>query len=1018
MHFKICQVPFRGLLDSGAAVNVIGGQLYLSFAEAGFLPEYCPQNIRGVDDSTIPAMGKIRLPLCFDNKILYTNFVIAPSIADQFILGVPFLEKSRVIPRLFPRYDQSSVNVLATGSVNPVSVPPPCLNSVDDLTPDQRSLLDTVKSEFDTISFEKVGLGRTNLVSHVINTEQSPPIKQRTYPCSHVRRSQLCAEVDAMLALDVIEPARSPWLNSCFIVPKKDGSGRFVLDPRKLNEVTRSDSYRLPNINRILDNLRDTKFLTALDLSHGFWQMPLHPDSRCKTAFFVEGRGQFHFKVTPFGLRNIPAEMQRLMDKLFSDLGEHVFCYLDDILICSPDFDSHVETLRLVLNRLREAGLTIKLSKSEFCKSSLTYLGHVINKFGIQTDPGKIEVMKNYPRPKSTKEVRAFVGMCSYYRRFIKDFSKIASPITKLTSNKFEGKKFQWSDEAENSFQALKSAMISAPLLRPPNYELPYVLTCDASSVSVGSFLSQKDKDGTEHVIAYYSRKLSPQEKNYATTERELLAVVYSIHHFRSYLEGTRFTVVSDHGCLKFLSSISSPNGRLARWACRLSQYNFEFVFKRGCENKLADGLSRIPVSGVSVPEPFTDIKDSWYKKIFSNCSQNPQKFPNFMLSDGHLYRYSRFKKDPVTNIYPYHWKLVVPSCHLSNLILNYHENHCHPGIEKTFELISRNYYGVGLLSSVKQVIGDCDKCKAYKHNTQPPHGISSYPKHLTKPMQSLSCDFIGPLPMSFKRNFYIFTVVDNFSKYVWAFGLRAANSKSIIQLLEERIFLPHGVPRVLIMDNGKQFVSKELKSFLHSYGIEELRYNAFYHPQHNTSERYNQSIITLLAMLVEKNQRNWCTHLPKICSCLNSVKNIATGQTPHLLMFGFEHIPHASFYRLLPNGQTNYSGNNDAITLRMNDISHLEELYESISLSLVEAFNRNAVRYNMRRKDIVLSVGQVVWRRSFVLSNAALYFSKKLSPRFIKSEVVSKISHTVYELRDVESGSIGRYHIKDIVKL
>jgi hypothetical protein len=218
-------------------------------------------------------------------------------------------------------------------------------------------------------------------------------------------------------------------------------------------------------------------------------------------------------------------------------------------------------------------------------------------------------------------------------------------------------------------------------------------------------------------------------------------------------------------------------------------------------------------------------------------------------------------------------------------------------------------------------------------------------------------------------------------------------------------------------MDNGKQFISKEFKSFLQSYGISDLRYNAFFHPQHNPSERFNQTIVTLMAMQVGNDQRNWCTNLPKICSCLNATMNIATGHTPHFLMFGFEHIPHASFYRTLQANQDSQTNNINPIDQRINDVSQLERLYDSVTQSLVQAFNKNAARYNLRRKDTVLSEGQIVWRRSFVQSNAALYFSKKLAPRFIKCQVVKKLSPTVYELRDFESNTVGRYHIKDVVK-
>jgi hypothetical protein len=258
---------------------------------------------------------------------------------------------------------------------------------------------------------------------------------------------------------------------------------------------------------------------------------------------------------------------------------------------------------------------------------------------------------------------------------------------------------------------------------------------------------------------------------------------------------------------------------------------------------------------------------------------------------------------------------------------------------------------------------------------------------------------------------------MDNFSKHLWAFPLKTATSRAVIQILENHIFLPYSVPRVLIMDNGKQFVSQEFRSFLTSYGIQDLRYNAFFHPQHNVSERYNQTVVTLLAMMVQENQRDWCTYLPKICSCINSTMNIATGHTPHLLMFGFENVPHASFYRTLQVNQSS-SDCTDPLEQRLNDISHLEKFYDTVSQTLVKAFHKNAARYNLRRRDICLEVGQVVWRRSFTQSDAGKYYSKKLAPRFIKCIVVRRLSRTVFELKDFAGSYVGKFHTKDIIKI
>jgi hypothetical protein len=1017
LHFKINTIPFRGLLDSGAAINILGGNLYKSFLKLDHVIIHGCLSINTVDNTPHSSIGTMNLPLYYDNHTTSVPFVIVPSLNDCFILGAPFLRSSGLAPRLFPEpYATSCASLPPLLPICSVDSAPPCLVATEELSPSQLSRLNHVKVLFEQISYEKIGLGRTPLVNHVIDTGDHAPVKQKTFPQSHVRRQQLIEELDRMISLDVVEPCKSPWLNNVFIVPKKDGSPRFVLDPRKLNSVSKADCYRLPNIDHILSNLRDTKYISALDLSMGFWQMPLSQESKCKTAFFVEGRGQYCFKVTPFGISNIPSQLQRLMDALFSDLGDHVFCYLDDILICSPDFETHLKTLSLVCERLREAKLTIRLSKSEFCKSSLKYLGHVIDRQGIRTDPEKINVMINFPRPTSVKEVKSFLGCAGYYRKFIAHFAEIAAPLCRLTSIKLKAAPFLWNEEAEKSFVSLKNIMTTAPILKPPDYSVPYVLTCDASAVSIGSFLAQKMPDGTEHVIAYFSRKLTSPERSYSTTERELLSIVDSVHHFRSYIDGTHFTVQSDHGCLKYLNNLSSPGGRLARWACRLSQYSFDFVYKKGCENNLADALSRIEVCALTFPPPFRNVTDNSYLNIFSSCSNNPQSTPNYMIHNGHLYRYSKSGNGVRPEPDGFIWKVVVPSNEIGNIISDYHENFCHPGVDKTFKTLSLTFYWPNMYCSVKGYISNCDTCKAYKHNTKAPQGLMTAPKSVSKPLVSLSADLIGPLPVSNQRFCYILTVVDNFSKYVWAFPLRIANSKTVIRLLEEKIFLPYSVPRTLIIDNGSQFISKEFRKFTESYGIRDLYYNARYHPQNNVSERHNANIITALAILVEDNQRTWCSKLPKIASCLNNTVSIATGFTPFFLMHGFEAAPHASFHLKFSPGQ-DIPPHDDSVPEYAAGLQRMEVVYDEVTSALMKAFERNAKNYNLKRRPCILRVGQLVWRRAFIQSDASKFISAKLCPRFIKCQVSKRVSDTIYELCELTGKNLGRFHVKDIVK-
>ncbi|CAG9134600.1 unnamed protein product [Plutella xylostella] len=415
-----------------------------------------------------------------------------------------------------------------------------------------------------------------------------------------------------MLELDVVDRCESAWSSPVLIVYKSNGQPRFCLDSRKLNSVTKRDAYNLPYVSEILDNLRDAKFLSSVDLSKAFWQIPIAPEDQEKTAFYVPGRGTLKFKTTAFGLTNAPATQQRLVDMLFGDFDLKTFAYLDDIIVVSSSFEEHVSLLLRVLEKLKHANLTINLEKCKFFRSQLKYLGYVVDEHGLRTDPSKVEAILNYPTPTSRKDLKRFLGTATWYRRFVPNFSTVAGPLNKLTSNKKNAPPFKWTPEADASFNKLKECLVSAPVLSCPNYDLPFEVHTDASDYGVGAMLTQT-VDGKEHPIAYMSRSLTGAEKNYSITERETLAVITALEHWRCYLEnGQTFTVYTDHSALKWFLSLTNPTGRLARWGVRLSSFNFEMKHRRGVDNVIPDALSRaVPCAAVS-SNSHLDTKDTW----------------------------------------------------------------------------------------------------------------------------------------------------------------------------------------------------------------------------------------------------------------------------------------------------------------------------------------------------------------------------------------------------------------------
>lgn len=1010
----------KGLLDTGANLSVIGNNFHQIFLRDGFHIIENHTSVQTADGSPLAVIGSISLPVLCNNLTNLNNFLIIPSIKCDIILGMDFILMFKIFNNSLSLPDKSVTLVSSSNSINEVrSIIPR-----EQLSNNQNIQLNKIINKFTGISFEKRGLGKTNLVTHKIVTSGAP-IKQRHYPLSPVKLKALNNEVDKMLDLGVISPSRSPWSNPVVMVAKKDGSLRFCLDARKLNDVTIKDSYPIPYISSILDNLKGARYLTSLDLSSSYWQIPLKDDddddgngTSCqKTAFVVPNRGLFEFKRMPFGLSNAGSELQRLVDRLFShQFGERVFTYLDDLLIATDSFDDHVRVLTKVLDALKDAGLTINLDKCDFCKSELKYLGYIINSEGLKTDPQKLNCIENFPVPTSAKQLRGFIGLCSYYRRFVKNFSSIIAPMTSLLSKRKGKDQIEWNAEAQQAFESLKLALTTAPVLACPDFTHPFTLHCDASSVGIGSVLTQTFNN-IEHPVAFHSRLLSKTERNYSTTERELLAVVDSINHFRPYLEGTRFTVITDHMSLKWLKSLSNPSGRLARWSMQISQYNFEVSHKKGKLNIVPDALSRASISLITYSNETRNTTDDWYLKVFDGCSTKPQNFKNFQINNNVLYRFCK----PNNSLQESNsWKIVLPKEKAIACIKENHENFdsVHPGIFKTYNKIKQHYFWKDMYLDIVNFVGNCEKCKAYKPSNSPPQGLMTNPKVVSVPMHTLSIDIIGPLVKAYSGHNYILSIVDVFSKYCWLHPLKTATTKTVTSFIENYIIFKHGTPCILICDNATIFQSKNFKLFCKQYNIPKIFYNAYYSPQSNTVERYNQTVQICLSILVDKDQRNWSKFLSQTELSLNSTVNVATGYTPYFLLTGRDIITDGNFHSLkgdLPNCLDDLELGDRVKSAT--GLSQLADIFEKVTIALTEAYQKNANRYNLRRKQIYLNVDDTVWRRNFTQSNAAKYFSAKLAPKFVKCKVLNKLSDIVYELQDIESQSVGKYHIKDIIK-
>ena len=394
-----------------------------------------------------------------------------------------------------------------------------------------------------------------------------------------------------MVNQGIIEPASSPWGSNIVLVKKKDGSFRCCIDYRQLNSATRKDAYPLPHIDTCLDAMSSAAWFSTMDLRQSYHQVPVEPRDRDKTAFICH-RGMFRYRMMPFGLCNAGATFQRLMDIVMSGLNLNVcLIYLDDIITFSRTIEEHLERLMRVFDRLRSAGLKLKPEKCTFFRHSVSFLGHVVPEAGIATDPEKVKAVADWPIPTSLREVRSFLGLASYYPRYVKGFAKTAAPLHALTK---KGQVFKWSPEAQASFEALKEALISPPILAMPSDVGEMILDTDASDTSIGSVLSQV-QDGVERVIAYASRSLDRRERNYCVSRKELLLVVHFVKYFKQYLLGRKFRLRTDHAPLTWLRSTPEPIGQQGRWLEILEEFDFHIEHRPGIRHGDAAALSRKP---------------------------------------------------------------------------------------------------------------------------------------------------------------------------------------------------------------------------------------------------------------------------------------------------------------------------------------------------------------------------------------------------------------------------------------
>lgn len=807
-------------------------------------------------------------------------------------------------------------------------------------TAEQRERFGSILSRFSHLFDNRVvGEARQDgcAVAHTINTGSSVPIRAHPYRQSPAIEASIQKEIDKLLTDGVIEHSNSPWASPIVMVKKKDNTWRMCIDYRKLNSVTVPDVYPLPAIDQMLYNMTSARVFTTMDLQSAYNQIMVAPEDQPKTAF-VHRTGLYQYRRMPFGLRNAPATFQRFMNMMFGSADEnmwiYVMVYLDDVIIFSATIDEHGNHLVRVLAIISRHGLKLKLSKCEFARTRVRYLGHVLDSNGVQVDPEKVAAVRAMPAPTKIVELQSFLGMVGYYRRFIAGFAKIAQPLVQLLN---KGIQWEWTQQCQAAFNTFKDRLTSAPVLAMPSYGDPFIVQTDASVVGIGAVLSQRVSDTAaadlkpvERPIAFISRTLKKHERNYSVTHLELLAVMWALKKFRHYILGTKFIIQTDHIALQTIRNTKEiHSGRMARWVLALQEYEpFEVHYRKGTTNGNADALSRLPVQhqvnavddmmeqkydDEKKPEDDTneevDIsalqqQDTQWQDIYK-CVSDPDapwddklraECEQYVIHEGILYR--RY----LANSKPQSDNLVLQACLPQSMIPTIlREMHDEPysghlGTDKTWNKIFNRYYWRSMREDIAHYCASCDVC-ARRNVPKRVEGIPMLSPQLDfvklyGPMECLALDVIGPMTTS-NRASLILTIVCVYTRYGMAIPLLQQTTQHIIQALVRKWCLVHGFPRVIMTDNGPGFASNQMKACMKAMGV-TCKFVLPYHAQSNgICERLNGTIINSVKSYIQDptKQHKWSEYVEHVLFAYNTATHPATGYTPYYLVHGREAI-------------------------------------------------------------------------------------------------------------------------------
>lgn len=931
---KFFNFIFPCLIDSGSEICCISGivwsQLQDFHGKIAFFP--CVNvRVTGAFKSKQKKLSiQANIPFTINNRQFMHEFMVIDELIYPVIIGIDFLRRRRAKINLelheitFVNQDGFEVKVPELTNVKHVTESMESLEiravraTVDPMWSISVRSISAVEIPLDfdevvnasSLSHEEITIlkqlleknadifselpGLTNDYYHEIKLkEKCDGFFIKPYPLPVAHRKVVQEAIINMENLGIIERAATPFVSPLMTTLKKDGTVRICLDSRKLNAMTERDYENPKPIEEIMLTFQGAKYLSSLDLTHGYFQIPLSPDSKKYTGFSF-GNKTYQFRVLPFGLCNAVASFSRAIDTILGpEFSDFVITYIDDLLVISNTFEEHLDHLQKIFSRLKSAGLTLKLRKCSFFKKEIKFLGYIFNQEGIKPDESRIQAIVEYKKPHDVKSLQRFLGLCNFDRVFCPNLSNLTEPLTYLLKKKV---KFCWTERQDQAFYDVKRALSNATLLYHPNLNETFHVSTDASNVGLGAQLFQIIA-GDKRVVAWASRTLLERERRYSSNELEVLGVVFALQRWRIYLLGRSFVIHTDNKAITYINTCRLLSPRISRWALALNEFDFVVEHVPAGENQIADALSRHTTDRLATPtDKIFQINsvlrlDSDFVKLLKNIRvyqrQDPKltKIIEQLESDESLDKKFSLIND-ILYLHPSdeEYLLCVPTEIKKNFIIAYHVALGHFGSYKCWYALRSEVWWSNMYRDIKRTLKECDLCQRTKFNALPKPPL--HPIMVKNKGEIVALDLYGPLPRSRGGTCYILVVLDLFTKHVALYPLRRATTRACLNKLTLDYFGNFGIPQSILSDRGTQFSSPVWKRTLENMNIRVV-YTSIRHPEANPSERIMKELGRLFRAYCHAKHTRWAWEVPKFVNFLNNTVHETTGFTANELHFG-----------------------------------------------------------------------------------------------------------------------------------